>query len=130
MLMAPRDRRASTQRRAIDWPGQTAHMGIQYDDLPRWEFTVATTSPGIYRVLARRDGGIAGEGTGLSFDTLLADLRVWAQKIEVDLEWQAQRPAQPSSPPSSDGATVRPGSSKRRSTPHVDGGIVQKDASR
>jgi hypothetical protein len=60
-------------------------MGLQYDDLPHWEFTVDESSPGIYRVLARRDGGIAGEATGPNSDTLLADLRKWAHKTEADL---------------------------------------------
>lgn len=60
-------------------------MGFEFDDLPHWEFTIVEVSPGIYRVMAVRDGGIRGESTGSGPDELLEDLKVWAMKTERNL---------------------------------------------
>jgi hypothetical protein len=59
-------------------------MGVQYAELPEWEFTVEEFSPGGYRVRAIRNGGITGEASGPDPDSLLDDLRRWATRIEVD----------------------------------------------
>ena len=61
-------------------------MGFVFDDLPGWEFTVTEFTPGGYRVIATRDGGIRGEGTGSDSDGLLDDYRAWARTVERDLE--------------------------------------------
>ena len=60
-------------------------MGLQYDDLPSWEFTVVEATNGIYEVAAIRDGGISGSASGVDPDAALADLRTWATKVERDL---------------------------------------------
>ena len=60
-------------------------MGFEFDDLPKWEFTMVEMSPGIYRVTAVRDGGIRGESTGSGPEELMEDLKVWAKKTELDL---------------------------------------------
>lgn len=65
-------------------------MGFLFDDLPEWEFTVNEFSPGGYRVVAIRNGGIRGGGTGSDPDSLLEDYKVWAREVERDLA--ARRP--------------------------------------
>lgn len=64
-------------------------MGLLFDDLPEWEFTVREVSPGTYRLLAVRNGGIRGEATGTDPDAMLSDYKEWARKVEQDL---ADRP--------------------------------------
>ena len=59
-------------------------MGVQYAELPDWEFTVEELQPGGYRVRAIRNGGITGEASGPAPDTLLDDLKWWATRIEGD----------------------------------------------
>jgi hypothetical protein len=58
-------------------------VGFQFEDLPRWEFTVEEFSPGGYRVRAVRDGGITGEG--FDPDALLNEYKDWARRVEQDL---------------------------------------------
>lgn len=60
-------------------------MGLQFDDLPQWEFTIEEFSPGIYRLRAVRGGGITGEGTGTDTDALIDEYRRWALQVEGDL---------------------------------------------
>ena len=60
-------------------------MGIQYDDLPGWEFTVEEQSAGLYRLEVARDGGITGGGTGTDPDALLDEYKEWARKVEAEL---------------------------------------------
>jgi hypothetical protein len=60
-------------------------MGLQFDDLPKWEFAVVERSPGIYEIRAVRDGGVHGESTGSDYDTLLEDLKRWAHGVDEDL---------------------------------------------
>ena len=60
-------------------------MGIQFEDLPEWEFTVVEQSAGIYQITAVRNGGIHGDSTGSDFDGLMEDLKAWARKTERDL---------------------------------------------
>ena len=65
--------------------GHSVCMGLQFDDLPRWEFSAVERSPGIYEIRAVRDGGVTGESTGSDYDTLLEDLKQWARGVEDDL---------------------------------------------
>jgi len=60
-------------------------VGFLFDDLPDWEFTVKEFSPGGYRVVAIRNGGIRGEGTGSDPEGLLEDYKEWARKVDRDL---------------------------------------------
>ena len=60
-------------------------MGIEFEDLPHWEFTVVEFSPGSYRIKAVRDGGVRGEGTGTDPDSLLDEFKQWAHNVEKDV---------------------------------------------
>lgn len=60
-------------------------MGIQFDDLPSWEFSSVEITPGIYSVKATRDGGVVGESTGSHHETMVEGLRDWALKVDRDL---------------------------------------------
>lgn len=60
-------------------------MGLLFDDLPEWEFTGNEFSPSGYRVIAVRNGGIRGEGTGSDPDSLMEDYKEWARRVERDL---------------------------------------------
>lgn len=66
-------------------------MGLQFDDLPLWEFTMIEMSPGIYRVTAVRDGGIRGESSGSGPEAMMEDLKDWARKTDLDLEARGGR---------------------------------------
>ena len=57
-------------------------MGIEYDDLPLWEFSVSEVAAGVYRVRAVRDGRITGETTSTDPDDALQELKHWAQQID------------------------------------------------
>jgi hypothetical protein len=61
-------------------------MGVEFADLPHWEFTVIEFSPGGYTVRAIRDGGITGEGSGSDPESLLEDLKQWASGIDRELD--------------------------------------------
>lgn len=52
-------------------------MGLQYDDLPGWDFTIVEQSAGVYRLTAARDGGIIGGGTDTDPDALLDEYKRW-----------------------------------------------------
>lgn len=54
-------------------------------DLPLWEFTERELSPGLYEVVAARDGGITGSGSGTDPEALMADLREWARKVDAEV---------------------------------------------
>jgi hypothetical protein len=66
-------------------------MGQQFDELPRWEFTVVEADRAMYKVRALRDGGISGEATDSDPDAALEGLRQWAAKVEADLAARAER---------------------------------------
>ncbi len=74
--------------RAERWPyfWHTPQVGIQFDDLPAWEFVVNEASAGVYALKAVRNGGISGEASGSDYDGLLADLKEWAHRVENGLE--------------------------------------------
>jgi hypothetical protein len=69
----------------FDSPVIVGCVELQFDDLPRWEFTVEEFTPGGYRVRAVRDGGITGEGNGVDPDALLDEYKAWARGVERDL---------------------------------------------
>lgn len=60
-------------------------MGLEFSDLPSWEFTVIKSPHGEYHVRAVRDGGISGDGSGSDPDSLLSDLKEWARGIDREL---------------------------------------------
>ncbi len=60
-------------------------MGLQYEDLPQFEFTVVETSAGVYGLNAVRDGGVTGGGSGTDPDELLDEFKRSAHKVEDDL---------------------------------------------
>ena len=60
-------------------------MGLQFDDLPAWEFTIVESSAGVYRLNAVREGGITGGGTGTDSDALVDQFKRWAHKVEDEL---------------------------------------------
>lgn len=66
-------------------------MGLLFDDLPEWEFTVEEFSPGGWRVIAVRNGGVRGEGTGVDSDALLEDFKEWARGVDRDLSERQRR---------------------------------------
>jgi hypothetical protein len=67
-------------------------MGFQFEDLPRWEFTVEEFSPGGYRIRAVRDGGITAEGTGVDSDAILEDFKGWARRVEDEVSKSKYEP--------------------------------------
>lgn len=60
-------------------------MGFLFDDLPEWEVTVNEFWQGGYCVVATRNGGIRGEGTGSDPDSVHEDCKDWARRVERDL---------------------------------------------
>ncbi len=61
-------------------------MGEQYEELPRWEFTIVEASLGLYTVRAVGDGGLQAESKATADpEAALKDLRSWAQNVEDDL---------------------------------------------
>ncbi len=63
-------------------------MGIQYSDMPAWEFASLESQPGIHTVSAVRDGGISASSTGSDPDELLRELLAWARRTETALPAQ------------------------------------------
>ena len=59
-------------------------MGVEYPELPGWEFTVNEVSPGQYRVRAVGPRGITGESGAVEPDTALEELRQWARTVPTD----------------------------------------------
>ena len=55
-------------------------MTIRFDDLPRWQFSIDETSPGLYAMEAVRDDGIRGQASGP--ERMFDDLKDWARKID------------------------------------------------
>lgn len=60
-------------------------MGSQFGDLPGWEFTVTEQSAAVCRVVAVRDGGVAGQSAGVDPDAQIEELKLWARGVEADL---------------------------------------------
>ncbi len=56
-------------------------VGIEYPELPGWEFTVNEVSAGQYRVRAVGPRGITGEAGAVDPDTAPDDLRRWARTV-------------------------------------------------
>jgi hypothetical protein len=81
--------RATSRRLAADTElpirRDDERMGLEFVDLPEWEFTVTEKSAGIYEIRAVRNGGIHGESTGANYDALLDDLKDWARQVDADL---------------------------------------------
>lgn len=59
-------------------------MGIEYPELPGWEFTVIEESLGQHRVRAVGPRGVTAESAAVDVDAALADLRRWASQQSKD----------------------------------------------
>lgn len=65
-------------------------MGLLFDGLPDWEFTVEEFSPDGWRLVAVRNGEPRGEGTGSDHDALIEEFKEWARGVDRDLSHRQQ----------------------------------------
>lgn len=65
------------------WLCEHGGVGLEYSELPGWEFTVIEVSPGQYRVRAVGPRGVTSEAGAVDPETALEDLRQWAKTVRT-----------------------------------------------
>lgn len=68
--------RAAGAKRVDTWS-----MGVEYPDLPGWEFTTVRISPGEFRVRVVGPGGVNADSEVVDDpDDCIEDMRQWARR--------------------------------------------------